>query len=53
MHSHTSHKMTLEEAISDSGSDYQFEKDDCKSSDSEYDAKEKKKLCKQSNGFIR
>ena len=33
--------MTLEDAISDSGSDYQFKRDDFNSSDSEFDAKEK------------
>ena len=49
----TNPEITLKDAIGDSGTDYQFEKGDFNSSDSEFDAKEKKELCKKNNSFIR
>jgi len=36
-----------EDTVQDSGSDFQFEKDDFNSTDSEFDDKEQKALCKK------
>ena len=46
---HTNPEMTTEDVTIDSGSDCQVERDNLNSLDSEYDAKEEKKLCKKSN----
>ncbi|GFS13834.1 hypothetical protein ElyMa_001406900 [Elysia marginata] len=50
---HKNPETALQDDASDSGSDFHYEKDDFNSSDSEFSAKEKKKLCKKRNRSVR